>query len=456
MSVTPRIGGKHIAQHSRPIAALAGTACLLLAAGGCADDPLRPSVPASEPPRASLVLRPDGLSCTEPDARLGSGAPFQVCVLAGNWNGDVVVFIPGYHDPARAPSLPDVFGETPAVTLFSQLGYAFATTGFRGTGLIDPDTWIGGDLLELVNSAKTLLTNTTGRTTRFVYQTGGSQGGLGTVMAVERYPGTFHGGLAACGPIGDYRRQIQYVGDFRVTFDYLFAPVSSGWPVWKQDLAAGDPGYVDPATWATAQPLAEAAINDPANADRVQQLLQVTRAPIDAADPRTIRGTTVGVLWYSFRGSNDAIGKLSGSPFDNRTRVYAGSSNDAALNAGVQRFAFTADPAKVAKLQTSARLFRPLVTMHTSGDPIVPVWHQSVYRGRLGFFSRLFHTPWTIQRYGHCNFTDTEILAGFSLLVLKVSGVDLLVTSRVLPGPEAQAEFLRMSRDLGAHPIVVR
>jgi hypothetical protein len=426
----------------------AGALAALMLLAGCSDRLVEP------PQKIRLQLQSDGLYCTAPDATLSSGAPYQVCVHPDRWTGDLVVFVPGYHDPARAPSLPDFFAESPAVRIFTELGYGFATTGFRGSGLIEPDTWIGGDLLELVATAKTLLANTTGRSSRFVYQTGGSQGGLGTVLAVERYPGTFSGGLAACGPIGDYRKQVAYVADFRAVFDYYFANVIPAWPVWRQDLGANDPGYIDPHSWGAAEQASGTALDDPANADRIQQVLRVTHAPTDAGSPASIKGTTQGILWYSFRGTNDAIQKVGGMPFDNLERAYSGSLDDAALNAGVARFQFTADPAKAARLQTSARLTRPLVTIHTTGDPIVPIWHEPLYRRRLSFFGKLLHTPITVNRYGHCNFTDAEVVAGFAVLVLKVSGLNLFVSDKVLPSPGAQAEFLRLSQAYGASPVL--
>ncbi|HYT04452.1 MAG TPA: hypothetical protein VEM13_06175 [Gemmatimonadales bacterium] len=431
-----------------------GAVLLLFVLTRCSDHPVEPTLHEQQTSGQRLVLQADGLYCTADGATLSSGALYQVCVPS-NWNRDLVVFIPGYHDPANAPSLPDIFGQSPAVWLFSQLGYGFATTSFRGTGLMVPDTWIGGDLLELVGTAKTLLFNTTGRTTRFVYQTGGSQGGLGTVKAVEQYPNTFSGGLAGCGPIGAYGKQIAYVADFRVVFDYFFAPVISGWPVWRQALPT-DPGSIDPNTWGTAEPEAGTAVDDPSNADRINQVLSVTHAPIDAGDPTTIKATTLDLLWYSFRGTNDAITKLAGMPYSNLDTQYSGSLVDAALNAGAARFQFTADPTQLAKLQTSAHLRRPLVTIHTTGDPIVPIWHEPLYRNRLDFLGKLLETRITIDRYGHCNFTNAEVLAAFAVLVLKVTGVNLLVSSGVLPRAEQQAEFLRIARAHGASPAVAR
>ena len=435
--------------HTVPVLAYAALLAIVLV--GCSESPVKPDLSERAGSTPRLSPQSGGLSCTEPDARLSSGAPFRVCVDPTKWNRDLVVFIPGYDDPARPPSLPRDLSPTAAELLFSRLGYGYVTTGFRATGLIEPDTWIGGDLLELVATAKTLVSNTTGRTTRYVYQTGGSQGGLGTVMAVERYPNTFSGGLAACGPIGDYRKQIAYVADFRAVFDYFFAGVIPGWPVWKQSLPA-DPGYIDPDTWGTAETRSAAALAEPTNRDRINQVLNVTHAPIDPSDPESPTGTAQGLLWYSFRGTTDVMAKLGGMPFGNLDRQYTGSLDDVALNAGVGRFQFTADPARVAKLQTSARLRRPLVTIHTTGDPIVPIWHESLYRRRLDFFGRLLDTPITVSRYGHCNFTDAEVLAAFAVLVLKTTGQDLLVSSSLLPQQQARADFLHLARQHGADP----
>jgi Tannase and feruloyl esterase len=432
----------------------AGAAVLALALARCSETPVQLAPQQVNPVLPRLVPQADGLSCTEPDAKLSSGALFKICVDPAKWNRDLVVFIPGYHDPASAPTLPQDLSPTAASLLFGRLGYGYATTSFRATGLIEPDAWIGGDLLELVDTAKTLLSAATGRRPRYVYQTGGSQGGLGTVMAVERYPDVFSGGLAGCGPIGDYRRQIEYVADFRVVFDHFFGGAIPGWPVWKQDLGVGDPGYIDPTSWETSERSATAALADPANAGRIRQVLDVTHAPTDPADPATVAGTTLGILWYSFRGTNDAIAKNGGMPFGNVGRRYTGSSDDAALNAGVQRFQPTDDPARLAALETSARLRRPLVTIHTTGDPIVPIWHEALYRRRLDLRSRLLNTAITVDRYGHCAFTDAELLAAFAVLVLEVSGQNLLVSRAVLPQPRAQAEFLDLAQRHGARPAL--
>ncbi|MEZ5286912.1 MAG: hypothetical protein R2712_19320 [Vicinamibacterales bacterium] len=51
---------------------------------------------------------------------------------------------------------------------------------------------------------------------------GVSEGGLVATLLAERAPETFSSAMAACGPIGNFRLQINYLGDFRVLFDYFF------------------------------------------------------------------------------------------------------------------------------------------------------------------------------------------------------------------------------------------
>ena len=67
------------------------------------------------------------------------------------------------------------------------------------------------------------------------------------------------------------------------------------------------------------------------------------------------------------------------------TRVYAGSLDDARLNAEVQRYA--AQPAALAELEqyylTGGMPHAPLVTLHTTHDPIVPYWHHTMYRDKI-------------------------------------------------------------------------
>jgi hypothetical protein len=238
-------------------------------------------------------------------------------------------------------------------------------------------------------------------------------------------------------------------------FDYYFAPVISGWPVWIQ--SEPENGAIDPTFWnPTNRALVASAIQS--NPDRTANVLGVTHAPIDAANPGpTTQLTFDDLLRYTFVGTQDATAKLGGEPYGNTGVVYTGSTLDAALNAGIERFTFTASPTLVAQLETTGRLTRPLVTIHTTGDHIVPEWHEPLYRAKTSqrLSSWLLHSRITVSRYGHCTFTAEEVLGAFALLVLKATGQNLVLTQEALAEPHARADFLRVARDYGASPVVI-
>ncbi len=61
--------------------------------------------------------------------------------------------------------------------------------------------------------------------------------------------------------------------------------------------------------------------------------------------------------------------------------------------------------------------------MHTLKDQIVPKWQQDLYVKKVSEKGGSeFLSTQTIYRYGHCNFTSTELIDAFNLLVLKVTG----------------------------------
>jgi hypothetical protein len=84
-----------------------------------------------------------------------------------------------------------------------------------------------------------------------------------------------------------------------------------------------------------------------------------------------------------------------------------------------------------------------LVTLHTTGDEIVPYWHQTLYKDKIsenGSSHLYTHIP--VLRYGHCNFEVFEVLAGFAALLLKVSGQTMENVETVLPDQETYQAYL--------------
>lgn len=125
-------------------------------------------------------------------------------------------------------------------------------------------------------------------------------------------------------------------------------------------------------------------------------------------------------LRYTVFGFNDIVQVAGGNPYGNLNRFYRGSDNDAVLNQGVERL--TANGLARAYLDRfylpTGRLQWPLVTLHTRRDPIVPFAHQSSYeRAVEQAVSEQMHAGFSVNRFGHCNFTPAEVLAAVALLV---------------------------------------
>jgi len=374
-------------------------ACWLLAA--CGGDSNNLSGP--EPPTDEGIAPTAG--CT--DGVLEHGALYRICFPA-TWNGDLVLYAHGYVPANQEIALPqDVIGGQSISGTLTGLGYAFATTSYRANGLVAPEAT--EDLVELEATVRRLYRPDPVRSVIV----GFSEGGLVATLGAEQYPELFDGALAGCGPIGDFQAQLNYIGDFRVVFDYLFPGVIPGDAVDVPETVRSrwDDIYVPAIVIAFA-----------ANFDAALELISITGAPVSGNDLQSITETSVAILWYDVFGIADARVRLGGQPFDNSTRVYTGSADDAALNAGVQRY--SADPAAsaaLARFQTSGNLQVPLTTLHTTGDEIVPFSQSQLYGDKVsrGGTPALL-TQNTIDRHGHCAFQGLEVLSAFTSLMEKV------------------------------------
>ena len=71
----------------------------------------------------------------------------------------------------------------------------------------------------------------------------------------------------------------------------------------------------------------------------------------------------------------------------------------------------------LAAYETSGDLRIPLVTLHTTQDEIIPVWHELLYFFKQRPTGNGVFLPIPVDRYGHCAFTATEVLAAFGLLL---------------------------------------
>jgi pimeloyl-ACP methyl ester carboxylesterase len=355
--------------------------------------------------------------CSSGEYTVGAYNPsYYICVPA-EWNRDLVVFAHGYVAPGGTPAIVDYTlppDDTPVSAIVTGLGYAYATTSYSYNGLVIEQGV--EDIKELISQFPAI----TGLTPVHVYLVGASEGGLVTALAMEKDP-MLSGGLAACGPVGDFRKQIDYFGDFLVLFNYFFPDV-------LPSLSGGvvpTPEHIPVellSKWSAIEDAVYVAISTRPSARK--QLLKVSNAAADPSDPLS-EETILGILWYNIFATNDAVEKLGGHPYDNSRRWYSGSNNDLLLNWRISRF--HADNTALINMKegytTSGNLQGPLVTMHTTGDPIVPYWHETIYNLKTLFAGSLLkHLNIPIVRYGHCNFNQDELLTGFAIMRFMAGG----------------------------------
>jgi len=383
------------------------------------------------PARADSVCDPDGVQT--------SGSVYRICMPTSGYNGILVIWAHGFQDATESVGIPEnqlcVNGFC-LPQLVNGLGFGFATNSYSKTGLAILQGQ--ADILDLVK----IFAAQKGQPQK-VYLVGASEGGIVTALNLEQHPDVFSAGLAACGPVGDFPFQINYFGDGRATFEYFFPGVIPGDPFHPDDSLV--------ATWGSyyAQ-VVRPLLLDPANRHLLDQWAAVAKLPFDAANYLpTVEQSAHDVLNYSVINLNDAVATLGGFPFENRFRWYTGSDNDLLLNIFVPRAG--ADPATVAHMKTyyntTGVLGRPLISLHTQKDQQVPFLHELIYNWKTLFAGSLFtrHIAIPVDRYGHCNFTQDEVLFSFAIMLLydnllvEVSGTESFFTPQELAAFESRA-----------------
>ena len=358
-------------------------------------------------------------TCTEGtlpsnDSRYPQDQLTLICMPTA-WNGVLFVYAHGYEAPYEPLALPSV--QTGGFNLAAALmndGFAFATSSYHKNGWAVEQA--GNDLNNLVayfNSISPI-------PALKVIVLGGSEGGLITTMLIEKYPDIYDGGIALCGPLGGANLEIQYLGDFRAVFDYFFPDI------FNFGIVKGIPDDVYLYEDFYAAQIAFAFQNFP---EKVEQLFNVTNVPHDlGGDPEVDLRAALSLLGYSVMGFNDLAEVASGYPYSNQFRRYSGSDNDFLLNRLVERVR----PNLRGKFyllkyyQPTGKLERPLITAHTTHDPIVPVWHQLIYSTLVKFnHAEDMHVAITVPRYGHCEFEPQELqgMIGALMTKLGVSGL---------------------------------
>ncbi len=334
-------------------------------------------------------------------------------VIPENWNRSFIVYAHGYVDPIRPIALPqDVIGLTPLKQLIVGSGFGYATTSYSENGFavkegVTDIKFLGNMLKAQYKPLK-------------LYLGGVSEGGLVALKMLERNQHIFDAGLIACGPIGDFNKQLQYFGDFHVLFNYFYSEELN-----NLGIDIGNPSYVSPAVmqaWSNGDldlPLLTIIGMQPW---KLPALLHIAKVPVDGIPPQNYTLLVKEILRFNIMATNDMIERVHGVPFDNINRNYEGvlpfPVDYAHLNNNVMRISGDKQAMHRVELlfETTGSPNVPVVFMHTEGDHVTPLWHLNAFMNKTDPL-RTDLVYYTYPVPGHCNFNVDQIQAGISTMV---------------------------------------
>ena len=315
------------------------------------------------------------------EARDANGA-WVLVAMPKTWNRRLIVHAHG-GPRLGAPEAGDSAEDLDRFAVMVRSGYAWIGSTYRrggyGVRMAAAD----------VDVSRRVFWSRWGRPERTLLH-GQSWGGNVAAKAAELYAldldgrPNYDGVLTTNGLLTGGTRGYGFRADLRAVYQYYCrnhpAADEAQYPVW-QGLPAGAKmtrddlrARVDACT-GVEQP---AAKRTPAQAAKLRDILAVT----GVAEKQLV----AHLAWGTFHFQDLVQKRLGGrNPFDNATTQYRGSRDDAALNAGVERF--TADPAAVAMLAYDADLsgliVLPTVTVHARHDPTVSYEAEAAYKATV-------------------------------------------------------------------------
>jgi pimeloyl-ACP methyl ester carboxylesterase len=336
----------------------------------------------------------------EPKVETGAinGAAFRIDVPE-HWNGGLVVYCHGYN------VTPVTYADqklSPALKPFLDQGYAVAQSGYAAGG------WAVQEAAVDTESLRRYFVTKYGRP-KETFLTGHSMGGFLTMMLMEKDPATYDAALPLCGPLASSDLFMSRGAfDSYVLFHYYFPSVLPEPTKIPKDF-----------------------VNNRELVSKVEQALEA--APEKAASlrrfhdsnlksNRDLAGTTAFIAYLI----KELTERAGGNPFDNRDVIYNGTLDDNKINGEISRYA--ADPKALEYLRAfytpTGRILKPMLAIHTSYDPLVPVWIPNMYQttAQTSGTANLFVQQY-VKHDGHCAILPDEIAAGFAeLRAWKTSG----------------------------------
>jgi pimeloyl-ACP methyl ester carboxylesterase len=342
-----------------------------------------------------------------------NGVPYRIMVPA-NWNGTLLVYAHGYGETPPVPLL------TPLPTDVSPLlanGFALAASRFAGAvpmaGMPLPTGMTVKEgiqnTLELTHEFSQLV----GTPTRTIIW-GKSMGGLITLALIEQFPEEYDGAIALCAPDAGTQRLFDQRLDITLSYAALF-----DWnPVW------GTPGELrNDLNFMTEMYGVVLSQMTPANKGKWEFIRLVNRIPIDsfyAPDNNRLMN-----LYMAIMSRLEMEHRAGGRVAQNVDRVYKLTDEEKTYLAGLgvdaneylarmnEKRIYVADPQARQFVEQyydpTGLVTRPLLTIHTTGDPLAVPSHERAYALTV---QRAGHRKYLLQEFttgtGHCSFTTDQ------------------------------------------------
>jgi pimeloyl-ACP methyl ester carboxylesterase len=362
-----------------------------------------------------------------------SGAPYRIVVPA-NWNGTLLVHAHGYRDAADHPGEVDdrsapVSPNAALDPLLLAQGFALAGSAYASNGWAVQDGI--ADTRRLVSHFREVV----GQPSRTLLW-GFSMGSIVTFALAEQTAGHFDGYLAACAVAAGTPRA--WDGAIATSLAYK---VAFGW-----NDAWGSVGDVrDDLDFDTeVLPKMIPEVSNPLNFGKFEFIRLVTGAAPLAFPAPSYPSWILTNMFFGTEARAELERRAGGPVGQNLTHAYAlGAAEKAYLAVlGVNADALLAqmNAGRTIAAKTSARnyvehwadysgkLKKPLLTIHTQTDSLVPTSHESAYAATVADAGRsdLLAQTFTSGN-GHCNFTGPQLLTA-------VGALNAWVATGVKPG----------------------
>jgi hypothetical protein len=353
------------------------------------------------------------------------GAPYLIR-LPDNWNGVLVVHAHGYRDLADHPGEVDdrsaPASPNPALEpLLLAQGYALAGSAYASNG------WAVREGIQDTRALVDRFTKIVGFWPPYKKLLWGfSLGSIPTLELAESPRSPFDGYLAACAVGAGTTRAWDGALVTAVAYDAAF-----GWPA-----SWGSPGDVRDNIDFESEVLAPkmiAELANPANFGKWEFIRLVTGAAQNPFPIALFPGWIVTNMFFVTEARAELERRAGGPVAQNLTHTYAlppadkaylaalGVNADALLASMNAKRVFSAPERSREYLRDwadfSGQITKPVLTLHTQIDTLVPPAHESAYAATVAAAGR---SALLAQTYtngaGHCNFTGPQLLTALGAL----------------------------------------